>query len=73
MNGRKEMKDKILIPLVLAFYIGVLAFIGAITSLAETMWTQTNTVASTLNSPYGIFYLSAGTGIALIYWLRRRK
>jgi hypothetical protein len=67
------MKDKILIPLVLTLYIGVLAFIGAITSLAQTMWTQINTITSTPSSPHGIFCLLAGICVLLYIVSKRRS
>ena len=50
-----EMKDKILIAVVLAIYFGALTLTSGITNIAETMWKQITTVASTLSSPYGIF------------------
>ena len=68
-----KMKDKMLIPLVLALYIGALVFTGGITGMGETMWKQGNTVASTLSSPCGIFYLLAGMCVLLYIVSKRRS
>lgn len=72
-----EMKDKILIAVVLVIYFGASTLTSGITNIAETMWKQIATVASTLSSPYGIFFLVAGICVVLyivgLKTLKKRK
>jgi len=66
------VKDKILIPIVLALYIGLWIFTGTATRVAIGMWERINAGFSMLSTPLAIFVLLSATGKGIIYWVRRR-
>jgi len=67
-----KVKDKTLIPIALALYIGLLLFTGTATRVAIGMRERINAGFSMLSTPLGIFVLLSATGTGIIYWVRRR-
>lgn len=67
-----KVKDRILIPIVLAAYIRLWIFTGTAMRVAIAMWERLNMAVSMFTTPLGIFLLLSATGIGIIYWLRRR-
>jgi hypothetical protein len=74
-NAKKEsrnLKDKYVIPLVLALYIGLWVFTGTLERAGIAMWGRVNAGFSMFSTPLGTLLLSAGAGIGIIYCVRRR-
>jgi len=69
-----EMKDRILIPIVLALYIGVWIFTGTATRLVIDAWQKIQMNSLLLTTPLGILLLIAGaTTIAVMVIKERRR
>jgi len=68
-----KVKDRILIPIVLALYIGLWILTGTAMRVAIAMWKRLNMAVSMFTTPLGIFLLLSATGIGIIYCVRRAK
>ena len=69
-----KVKDRVLIPLVLAVYIGVWIFTGTATRLVIDAWQRIQMNLLLLTTPLGILLLIAGaTTIAVMVIKERRR
>ena len=66
----KLSSDRIVIPLILALYVGILAVSGALMGIGETVWKQVNTAVSTTHPI--LYLLGIWVLIVLVYWEKRR-
>jgi len=72
LNEGQKNEDKYLIPLVLALCIGLWVFTGTLEHVIIDIYERIGAGFSMLLTALGILLLSAGTGIGIIYWVRRR-
>ena len=67
------VKDKVLIPIVLALYIGLLIFTGTATRMVIDMWQTLNAGFSIFSTPFGIVLLIAGGISIAVMWIKERR
>jgi len=64
--------DKIVIPIVLAFYVGLWIFTGTATRMVIDMWQRLNAGFSVFSTPFGIVLLIAG-GISIVVMVIKER
>jgi len=67
------VKDRILIPIVLALYIGVWIFTDTATRLVIDVWQRIQTNLLLLTTPLGILLLLAGATIIVVMVIKERR
>jgi len=67
------VKDKVLIPIVLALYIGVWIFTGTATRLVIDAWQGIQMNLLLLTTPVGILLLIAGATIIAVMVIKERR
>ena len=65
--------DKIVIPIVLAFFIGLWIFTGTATRMVIDMWQTLNAGFSVFSTPFGIVLLIAGGITVAVMWIKGRN
>jgi len=67
-----KVKDRILIPIVLALYIAILVFTGALESMIIHTWERIAGLTM-FSTPFGIVLLMAGATIIAVMVIKERR
>jgi len=67
------VKDKVLIPIVLALYVGLWIFTGTATRLVIDVWQRIQMNLLLLTTPLGILLLLAGATIIAVMVIKERR